>query len=186
MDGSAAQAQAAERSRPNFPRTASRSSTSSSQTRMTPLSTNSSRSHLPPSPQQSTAHVAHRFRRRTSSRGSADPPRSQLSRETTDEAKQPVPQVSSFLQERLQRERKVESERSSSRMSNDPMSASLDLRTVQSSPVRSGTSDGRRPRSSGGAEPAKKKGLGLKEMEQVCYFSPDGGMRTLCSSQNSV
>lgn len=78
-----------------------------------------------------------------------------------------MPQVSSFLQERLQRERKVESERSSSRMSNDPMSASLDLRAIQSSPARSGTSDSRRPRSSGGADLAKKKGLGLKEMEQT-------------------
>lgn len=168
MEGSAVHAQAADRPRPTFPRTASRSSTSSSNTRMTPISANSSRSHLPPSPQQSTAHpIAHPFRRRTSSRGAADLPRSQLSRETSDDARQPVPQVSSFLQERLQRERKVESERSSSRMSNDPMSASLDLRAIQSSPARSGTSDSRRPRSSGGPGPAKKKGLGLKEMEQV-------------------
>jgi hypothetical protein len=67
--------------------------------------------------------------------------------------------VSSYLQEKLQRERKVELERSSSRMSSD-MSASLELpRASQSSPVRSGTSDGRRPRSSGNGEAAKKKGM---------------------------
>ncbi|KAJ9143462.1 Microtubule associated protein [Pleurostoma richardsiae] len=49
------------------------------------------------------------------------------------------------------------------------MSASMDLRTIQSSPVRSSTADGsRRPRSSGGGNgEAKKKGLGLKEMEQT-------------------
>lgn len=75
--------------------------------------------------------------------------------------------MSSFLQEKLQRERRFESERSSSRMSND-MSASVDLKVVHSSPARSTTAEGKRPRSSGGnAEQTKKKGLGLKEMEQV-------------------
>ncbi len=49
------------------------------------------------------------------------------------------------------------------------MSASLDLRAIQSSPIRSATAESRRPRSSGGGngEHPKRKGLGLKEMEQV-------------------
>jgi hypothetical protein len=42
----------------------------------------------------------------------------------------------------------------------------MEHRTVHSSPVRSNTDNGR-PRSSGGGEPTKKKGMGVKEMEQV-------------------
>ncbi|EOO00319.1 hypothetical protein UCRPA7_4222 [Phaeoacremonium minimum UCRPA7] len=48
------------------------------------------------------------------------------------------------------------------------MTSSVDLRVVHSSPARSATADGKRPRSSGGSgESTKKKGLGLKEMEQT-------------------
>lgn len=154
---------------PPFSRTASRSSTSSTRTRTTHLSSNNSFTQLPPSPQQTTAHPAHRFRQRASSRGSSERPRSQLSREASEDPRQSLPPVSSFLQEKLQSQRKVESQRSSSRLNNETMSASVELRPVQSSPARSGASDGGRPRSSGGTEPAKKKGLGLKEMEQVCH-----------------
>jgi len=77
--------------------------------------------------------------------------------------------MSSYLQERLERERKAnESERSSSRASTDVLGTSTDHRGVQSSPARNNAADGRRPTSSGtGAEPAKKKGLGFKEMEQT-------------------
>ncbi|KAH8906631.1 hypothetical protein BR93DRAFT_626043 [Coniochaeta sp. PMI_546] len=166
---SASGQQEGERSRPPpFPRAASRSSTSSTKTRTTHLSSNSSFTQLPPSPQQSAAHPTHRFHHNARSRGSFERPRSQLSREASEDSRQSLPPVSSFLQERLQRERKVESERSSSRLSNETMNASFDHRTAQSSPARSGASDGRRPRSSGGAEPAKKKqGLGIKEMEQT-------------------
>lgn len=81
--------------------------------------------------------------------------------------------MSSFLQERLQRERKLESERTSRRLSAD-LSASADftMRATQSSPVRGRQADSHRPRSSSGGDPAtgKKKGMGLKEMEQVCGF----------------
>ncbi|KAG7143109.1 hypothetical protein HYQ45_000576 [Verticillium longisporum] len=38
-------------------------------------------------------------------------------------------------------------------------------RTAQSSPVKAGSADGRRPGSSGSSEPSKKKGMGVKEME---------------------
>ena len=91
-----------------------------------------------------------------------------------DAGRASTPPVSSFLQERLQRERRFEVERSASRMSSRgdlSMSASGDLRAVQSSPIRERGSDVRRPGSSGGsaAEQPKKKGLGLKEMEQVCH-----------------
>lgn len=166
---------------PSLPRVPSRSSTSSTKTRMNPQSANSSTSQLGSQSQQATASHTHKFhhsnchqpltpRERPRSQLSRESRDSRESRETSDESRSIAPPVSSFLQERLQRERKVESERSSSRMSNDPMSASLDLRAVQSSPVRTGAADSRRPRSSGGGEPTKKKGLGLKEMEQVWAF----------------
>ncbi|OIW27893.1 hypothetical protein CONLIGDRAFT_453658 [Coniochaeta ligniaria NRRL 30616] len=166
---SASHPQEGERSRPPpFPRAASRSSTSSTKTRTTHLSSNGSFTQLPPSPQHSAAHPTHRFHHSTCGRGSTERPRSQLSREASEDSRQSLPPVSSFLQERLQRERKVESERSSSRLSNETMNASFDHKTAQSSPARSGVSDGRRPRSSGGADPVKKKqGLGVKEMEQT-------------------
>jgi hypothetical protein len=160
MEGSGAQSVAPrDRSHPAppFPRTDSRSSGSSARTRMTTPSTNSS---------ASPATHSHRYHHSSCARTSAiERPRSQLSREATDEPS--LPPVSSFLQERLQRGRKIESERSASRMSNDMTTASLDMRAVQSSPPQGGQSEGRRPISSGGAETTKKKGLGLKEMEQV-------------------
>ena len=76
--------------------------------------------------------------------------------------------MSTYLQERLERERKVnESDTSSSRASNEGTGALSDFRAIQSSPPRKSASEGRRPGSSSGADPAKKKGLGLKEMEQT-------------------
>ncbi|KAK3386822.1 hypothetical protein B0H63DRAFT_392332 [Podospora didyma] len=96
----------------------------------------------------------------------SDRSRSHLSREASEQS---LPPMSTFLQERLERERRVESERSLSRASNEAMSASGDVRAVQSSPARSKHNDSRRPGSSdGNVDPApKKKGLGLKEMEQT-------------------
>ncbi|KAB5585657.1 hypothetical protein GE09DRAFT_33259 [Coniochaeta sp. 2T2.1] len=158
--------QEGERSRPPFPRAASRSSTSSTKTRSTHISSQTSFTRLPPSPQQGAAHPTHRFHHSACSRDSAERPRSQLSREASEDSRQSLLPVSNFLQERLQKERK-ESERSSSRLSNETMNASYDQRTTHSSPVRSGASDGRRPRSSGGTEPVKKSGLGVKEMEKT-------------------
>lgn len=76
--------------------------------------------------------------------------------------------TSSYLQEKLSQERKTESERSSSRLGHDKMTSSLDLRGVQSSPARP-FFDISRPKSSiGHLDSGKKKGVGLKEMEQVC------------------
>ncbi|KAK5657141.1 hypothetical protein OQA88_3198 [Cercophora sp. LCS_1] len=97
-----------------------------------------------------------------------DRPRSQLSRQAPEHSRESLPAMSTYLQERLERERKVnDSERSSSRASNDQMGASVDLRAIQSSPARKRRSEGPRPRSSEGEDPEKKKGLGLKEMEQT-------------------
>jgi hypothetical protein len=50
-------------------------------------------------------------------------------------------------------------------------------RTAQSSPIKGGAADARRPQSSGGSErsePTKKKGMGVKEMEAV---STPGSLR---------
>ncbi|KAK0740012.1 hypothetical protein B0T18DRAFT_332961, partial [Schizothecium vesticola] len=105
-------------------------------------------------------------------RGSRPPaierPRSQLSREAPQTSRESLPPMSTYLQERLERERKVnDSERSSSRASNDATATSDETSILQGSPLRNGHQDARRPRSSGGTEPTKKKGLGLKEMEQT-------------------
>lgn len=76
--------------------------------------------------------------------------------------------VSSFLQEKLQKERKAESEKLSvfSRSTTD-MSMSSDLTRSHHSPTKGGDSE-RRPQSSAGSE-KKKKGLGVKDMEQVRF-----------------
>ncbi|KAM4066821.1 hypothetical protein HRG_000839 [Hirsutella rhossiliensis] len=80
------------------------------------------------------------------------------------------PALSSFLQEKLQRERKAESDKLafSASLSRADMSASVDIgRIVQTSLFKAPDPLGGRPRSSAGMEPPKKRGLGLKEMEQV-------------------
>lgn len=77
-----------------------------------------------------------------------------------------MPQVSSFLQERLQKERKAEVERSATRMSGDTMTSSVDSRAARGSPARGFVDDGR-PQSSGGDDQATMKGMGLKAIEQV-------------------
>lgn len=81
------------------------------------------------------------------------------------------PALSSFLQEKLQRERRAESDKLafSASLSRAHMSASVDIgRLVQTSPFKVPEPLGGRPRSSAGMELPKKKGLGLKEMELVC------------------
>ncbi|KAK0634464.1 hypothetical protein B0T17DRAFT_7330 [Bombardia bombarda] len=164
MEGSGAQSQSSDRSRqppPPFPRTTSSlSSTSSTRTRVSNNSSNSSSHHIP------TLHSHRLHHSRCSRTPTIDRPKSQLSREASEDSRQSLPPImSSFLQERLERERRVESERSSSRASN--VSSSLDFKAVQSSPSKSSIAESRRPRSSGGSEPVKNKGFGLKEMEQT-------------------
>ncbi len=77
----------------------------------------------------------------------------------------PVYPISPLLQERLQRSRRVENDRMSSRPSTDMLSSSTSSRLVRSP---SPTSSQRTGSSGGGLDPAKaKKGLGVKEMEQT-------------------
>ncbi|KHN94237.1 uncharacterized protein MAM_07873 [Metarhizium album ARSEF 1941] len=78
---------------------------------------------------------------------------------------------SSFLQEKLQKERRAESDKfnqsqSSLARSNPDMSLSADLGRAPNSPLKTST-EGTRPQSSAGVVQGKKKGLGVKEMEKV-------------------
>ena len=127
-----------------------------------------------------TSHLVHRFPNSAlSKRGSPAPSNSTDSsrfrslNDSTSELKfsdsrPSLIATSSYLQEKLLKERKVESDRSSSRQSNEKMSSSVDLRGVQSSPGRA-LYDISRPKSSTDhLDGSKKKGVGLKEMEQVC------------------
>ncbi|KAH6603858.1 hypothetical protein Trco_007304 [Trichoderma cornu-damae] len=133
---------------------------------------------LAPSPQPSSDHPVHRYHhspcnnRPVMSPRSATPRRTpQLSREGSLESAR-TQAVSTFLQEKLQRERRAESEKLSqsslSRVDED-LGAPVDLGRVSSPRRRSvaTSSDGSRPKSSGGTEPAKKPGLGVKDMEHV-------------------
>lgn len=140
-DSFGAQSQLTDRSRaPPRVRTSSRASNSSSSTSQT-ASTHSHRYH----------------------HSKCDRPRSQLSREVSDSSAQPVTPMSALLQERLERERRVESERSPSRGVNELSQSSADGR-----PLRSPSPSDPRPMSSGGSDSTRKKnGLGVKEMEHT-------------------
>ncbi|KAG6123029.1 hypothetical protein E4U13_000658 [Claviceps humidiphila] len=97
------------------------------------------------------------------SRPTSSPPR----RDSIDSSS-----VSTFLQEKLERERKVELEKqtqlqsSLSRLSPD-MNAPAELGRALGSPLKASSSVGNRPASSAGYENVRKKGHGVKEMEQV-------------------
>lgn len=155
--------QSYERPRPPYTRTASRSSTSTTNTRMTPQSANSSTSQIVVSPQLTTSHSTHRFHHASCAKPTTPRPTPRLSREASIESTRQTA-VSSFLQERLQRERRAESEKlaSASRSTLDNHSSSTDLR-LHHSPTKNSESE-RRPLSSAGSE---KRGLGVKDMEQV-------------------
>ncbi|KPM34202.1 hypothetical protein AK830_g12371 [Neonectria ditissima] len=163
------QAHPYDRSRPSYPRTASRSSTSTTNTRVTSQSTNSSGSQNDPS----APHPAHRFHhaqcKGTSTPRSTARATPRLSREASNESTRQTA-VSSFLQEKLQKERQVESDKVVAwSRGNSDLSVSVDLgRSSHGSPTKSTESD-RRPlsTSTNGTEPGKKQGLGVKDMEQV-------------------
>jgi hypothetical protein len=91
-----------------------------------------------------------------------------LTRESSSEStRQPV--VSSFLQERLQKERQAESEKASSwsRANTEANSSGEFGQVSHGSPTKRRESDLHRPQSAAGSEASKKKGLGVKDMEQV-------------------
>ncbi|KAK4063877.1 hypothetical protein Trihar35433_8585 [Trichoderma harzianum] len=135
-----------------------------------------------PSPQLPTEHPPHRYHHSPCPPGIS--PRAtptptlrhqtpQLSRDGSVESPRSRA-VSTFLQEKLQRERRAESDKfsqsSMSRVGED-LAASVELGRVSSPRRRSvaASSDGSRPKSSngGGIELAKKPGLGVKDMEHV-------------------
>ncbi|KAK8078523.1 hypothetical protein PG996_004693 [Apiospora saccharicola] len=97
----------------------------------------------------------------------------------------PIPAISSYLQERLQQERQ-DGVRNSPRTStgrNTPTGGFRDEDVGSSSPLRrSTTATGRRPRSASGDEADSQKGYGAKEMEKVrnapfsCHLNATGGV----------
>lgn len=159
-----------EKSRPPYPRTASRSSTSTGHSRVMSQSANSSSSLITSSPKLSNAHTTHRYHHANCSKPTPSPrplsrPTPQLSREGSVELGNPV---SSFLQERLQSQRQAEAYRSSASRSHGDTGSPIDLSaSVQKSPSKAGGSDANRPQSSNGSEQTGGKGPGLKEMEKV-------------------
>ncbi|RSL38277.1 hypothetical protein CEP53_015006 [Fusarium sp. AF-6] len=165
-------------SRSSYGRTASRSSTSTTNTRVTMHSTNSSTSHPPQSPQlshsQHSQHSHRFYHAACQPRPTSTTPRTsarltpRLTRESSSEStRQPV--VSSFLQERLQKERQAEIEKASSwsRANTEANSSGEFGQVIQGSPIKRRESDMHRPDSAAGSEPSKKKGLGVKDMETV-------------------
>ncbi|KAK8107006.1 uncharacterized protein PG998_009019 [Apiospora kogelbergensis] len=79
-----------------------------------------------------------------------------------------IPAISSYLQERLQQERR-DGERNSPRASagrNTPTAGFRDDDVSSTSPLRINTAMGRRPRSASGDEADSQKGYGSKEMEK--------------------
>ncbi|KAK4186517.1 hypothetical protein QBC35DRAFT_268687 [Podospora australis] len=138
MDG---QSQLTDRTRaPGRPRAASRSSNSSSST------------------SQTTSNHSHKLHHSRC----GERQRSQLSRQITDTSSPSATPMSSLLQERLERERRVESERASSRAGNDIFRCTVDSRVVRSPSPADG-----RPVSSQGSDSARKRGVGFKELEQT-------------------
>ncbi|KAK4228079.1 hypothetical protein QBC38DRAFT_168441 [Podospora fimiseda] len=140
-DSFGAQTQLNDRSKvPPRARAASRASNSSSST------------------SQTTSTHSHRYHHSKSER-----PKSQLSREVSESSTQPLTPMSALLLERLERERRVDYDRTSSRgAGNDLLRSSVDSRALRSpSP-----SDGR-PISSNGSDSSRKRGLGVKEIEQT-------------------
>lgn len=158
------------RLRPQYQRAPSRGSiaTVASNTR----SVSSSASQPPASPSRSaTSQPSYRhyhITSGTSPKGSMRPT-PQLSRETSLELQKQAP-VSTFLYERLQSQRQAESERFGSSVSsqnNFASSMSMDMsRSNTRSPFKPNDAEGR-PQSSAGHEGGKKRGMAVKEMEQV-------------------
>lgn len=76
--------------------------------------------------------------------------------------------TSTLLQEKLQRERRSEIQRNLNRLAGEMNTAADAQQAATPTPVRCATADGKRPESSDtNGDTGKKKGLALKEMEQV-------------------
>lgn len=140
---------------------------------------NSSLSQAPGSPGLFQSQHSHRLYHATCERPSSTTPRTaarmpRLTREASSEStRQKV--VSSFLQEKLQQSRQAESDRSSTwSRANTDVNSSGEFSRSLNSPIKIMETEGHRPQSAAGNEAPKKKGLGVKDMEQVSwsYFSP--------------
>lgn len=160
-----------ERSRPPYVRTASRSSTSTRMTSQSASSSTSHTSHISSSPQLHSAHLVHRYHQASHVKPPSSPRPAcsgptlhpQLSRDGSIESARRTP-VSAFLQERLQKERQAGA--ASTPASTSDLAASLELGQSHKSPIKHAVTDANRPQSSS-SDPAQRKGLALKEMEQV-------------------
>lgn len=172
MDGTGREQEPRERLRQSHhSRIPSRASTvGSANTHMTSRTASSSSSQSPIAT-QSASHPIHSHRRSNSGRiVEISRPSSRPSRETSVESRQTSPPVSSFLQERLEQQRKVESERFMRKMGGDLSASTGDIRDrdVRSSPVRCSTAAGRRSQPNTEYDDTNDNGMGLKEMEKVC------------------
>lgn len=177
MEGPAVQSPRRERRRPSFhspnsSRAVSRSSTRNSSARMPHQANNDSSSNVPPSPSLRYAQpVGSRFSHRRGSMGSnTDRPPTPVSKSSIRGSQSSSHQepASTLLQEKLQRERRSEIQRNLSRLAADMNSPAADTQATASTPVRCATADGKRPESSdANGDTGRKKGLALKEMEQV-------------------
>ncbi|KAI1078569.1 hypothetical protein F5B20DRAFT_571562 [Whalleya microplaca] len=165
MDSSGGSRESRERLYTRAPSRASSASTANTQ--MTPKSASSSSSYL----RETTTHPAHKYHHSHCSNGSvAARPVSRVSREGSEDPRPTATAVSSLLQERLQRERKIESERLASKMVDDLSASTGDIRDrdVPSSPIkRSATVTGQRPKSNSGDKLAEDTGMGAKQMEKT-------------------
>lgn len=160
-----------EKPRPSVPRTSSRSSTATRMTNRSNSTINSYTGSSSPLPRiHNTHHHHHDACRKPSS--PAPSSRHQLSREASSESARQTP-VSSFLQEKLQKERQAESHKltSSSSRTDSEMSGSVELGNANSkSPIKNAGLDLHRPQSSCSVDPQQRKGYALKEMEQVSHL----------------
>ncbi len=131
--------------------------------------TSSRSSSQSPNTTQSIPDQSYRHHRSSSGRVlEIPPPPSRLSKEIGGETRRADSLVSSFLQERLDQQRKAEGDRISRKMC-DLSSSTGDIRDrdIHSSPMRSSTAMGRWPQSNTEDDDVDNS-MGLKEMEKVC------------------
>ncbi|XXG97998.1 hypothetical protein Hte_004314 [Hypoxylon texense] len=167
MDGGRGQKDSRERLHARAPSRGS--TTSSANMSMTTKSANSSSSHLREA-SHTGSHPTHKHHHSHCGSVVGSRPMSRLSGDPGDELREPVTATSSLLQEQLQKERKIESERQAGRLGSDLSASTGDVRDqdVKSSPVRrSATAMGRREKLDGSDEPVKDTGMGVRQTEET-------------------
>ncbi|KAL7624754.1 hypothetical protein AAE478_006326 [Parahypoxylon ruwenzoriense] len=167
MDGTGGTRESRERLYPRAPSRAS--TTSTANTQITPKSVSSSSSHVRET--HTSSHASHKYHHSHCGKSlGGTRPTSRLSRESSVDLREPAASASSFLQERLQRERKVESERQASKLGIDLSASTADIRDAdaQGSPVRkSTTATGRMQGVDSNDEFARGTGMGAKQLEKT-------------------